>query len=113
MTSAYKDPVENQNMNKILDKIITGFFVLTLGILWYCSVRYYVKPNQYTIIVYDIFGKQVKIGGIRTNFKTHAAAQSYISEYQKRFAHYYFSMDTEIPEIKRSAALKIFKKNHR
>ena len=113
VTSAYKHPVENQDMNKILGKIITGFFVLTLGILWYCSVKYYVKPNQYTIIVYDIFGKQVKIDGIRTNFKTRAVAQSHISEYQKRFSHYFFSMATEMPEIKRNTVLKIFKKNYR
>ncbi|MDH3657441.1 MAG: hypothetical protein OEM77_04825 [Nitrosopumilus sp.] len=113
MTSAYKDPVENHHMKKFLDKIITGFFVLTFGILWYCSVKYYVKPNHYTIIVYDVFGKAVKIDGIRTNFKTPAVAQSYISEYQKRFSHYYFSMVAEMPEIKRNMVLRIFKTNHR
>jgi len=113
VTSAYKDPVENHHMKKILDKIITGFFIVTLGILWYCSVKYYVKPNHYTIIVYDVFGKQVKMDGIRTNFKTTAVAQSYTSEYQKRFSHYYFSMAAEIPEIKRNTVLRIFKKNYR
>jgi hypothetical protein len=30
---AYKDPVENQHMEKILDKFVTRFFVVTLGIL--------------------------------------------------------------------------------
>jgi len=102
VTSAYKDPVENQNMNKILDKFVTGFFVAILGILWYCSSRYYVKPSQYTVVVYDIFGKESVIDGIRTRFKTIQVAQSYISEYQKRFEGYDFSIAQEIPIIRNS-----------
>lgn len=31
--SAYKDPVENHHMKKIIDKFVTGFFVVTWGIL--------------------------------------------------------------------------------
>ncbi len=55
---AYKDPVENQRMGKILDRFVTGFFVVTLGILWYCSSKYQVRQEQYRIIIYDVFGKQ-------------------------------------------------------
>ena len=85
VTSAYKDPVENQGVIKRLDKFVTGFFVVTFGILWYCSSKYQVKLSHYTIIVHDIFGKQSKINGIRTSFRTLEVTQSYISEYQKRF----------------------------
>ncbi len=107
--SAYKDPVENQHMKKIMDKLVTGFFVMVLGILWYCSLKYNVKPNQYKIIIYDIFGNQIKIDGIRTSFSTYQVANSYISEYQNRFSHYDFSIASEIPEIKRKGLLRIFK----
>ena len=104
--SAYKDPVENHHMKKILDKIVTGFFVVILGALWYCSSKYQVKPNHYSIVIYDVFGKQVEIDEIRTNFKTQKVAQSYISEYQKRFPHYGFSMAIEMPQIKRNLILR-------
>ncbi len=112
-TSAYKDPVENHYVQKIADKFITGFFVVTLGILWYCSTRYYVKPKECTIVIYDVFGKQVKINELRTNFKTKEVAKSFISEYQKRFPHYDFSMAVETPEIKKNTVLRIFKKNYK
>ena len=112
MTSAYKDPVENQHMQKILDKFVTCFFVVTLGILWYCSSKYQIMPNHYTIIIYDVYGKQIKINGIRTNFKTREVAQSYISEYQKRFPFLDFSMALEPIDIK-SANFRIFKKIQR
>ena len=100
-------------MQKIFDKIITGFFVVTLGILWYCSVRYYVKPKECSIIIYDVFGKQIEIKEIRTNFKTRDVAKSFISEYQKRFPHYNFSMAIETPEIRKNIVLRVFKNDYK
>ena len=108
--SAYKDPVENQHMKKILDKLVTGFFVVTLGILWYCSTKYYVKPNHYSIVIYDVFGKPVNTNEIRTEFQTKQVAQSYISEYQNRFPHYDFGLGCELPQIKVNLFQKIFRK---
>ena len=99
-------------MEKILDKFITGFFVVILGTLWYLSSKYQVRQERYEIVIYDVFGKQVKIDGVRTIFGTFRVATNYISEYQKRFPHYDFSMATGIPEIKRRPLLRIFKKNH-
>lgn len=110
MISAYKDPVENQHMIKIIDKVITGFFIITLGILWYAT-RCFVKQNQYKIIIYDVLGNQIKLDGIRTNFNTSKVASNYILEYQNRFSHYNFSMTTELPVIKRNWILEKIKNN--
>ena len=100
-------------MKKIIDKLVTGFFVVTLGIVWYYSSKYQVKPNQYTILIYDVFGKQIKINEIRTSFSTYRVTNSYISEYQNRFPHYNFSIAEEMPEIKRKEIFRIFKKIQR
>ncbi|AJM92840.1 hypothetical protein [Nitrosopumilus piranensis] len=100
-------------MRKILDKFVTGFFVVTLGIMWYCSTKFYVKPNRHSIVVYDIFGKETKLDGVRVDFKTQNIAQSYISEYKKRFPHYNFAMRMEIPEIRKNTIPRIFKKIQR
>lgn len=110
MISAYKDPVENQHMIKIIDKIITEFFVITLGILWY-STRCFVKHDQYKIVIYDVLGNQIDIDGIRTNFNTPKVANNYILEYQNRFSHYNFSMATEMPVIKKNWILEKIKNN--
>lgn len=61
---------------------------------------YYVKPEAYTIITRDKFGKQIKSDEIRTNFQTLAIAQSYILEYQKRFPLFEFHITNEVPEFK-------------
>ena len=99
--SAYKHPVEDQNMKKVLDKIITGFFVVTLGIAWYCSTMYHVKPEKYRIIIKDEYGKQIKNNEIRTDFQTLAMAQSYVLEYQKRFPLFELYITNEIPKFKK------------
>ena len=88
-------------MKKSVDKIVTGFFVFVFGVLWFFSIRYYVKPDQYNIIVYDLLGKQVKLDGIRTSFKTKEVATSFLKEYKNRFTHYEFSIAETIPEFKR------------
>ena len=97
-------------MQKILDKFVTGFFVIAFGVLWYCSTKYEIKPNQYSVIVYDVFGKQVIIDEIRIDFKNYRVARSFISEYQKRFPHYNFSMTADIPELESNLCPRIIKK---
>ncbi len=107
--SAYKDPVENQHMRKIWDKFVTGFFVIILGTLWYCT-KCIVNPIQYKIIIYDVLGNQVNIDGVRTDFKTPKVANNFISEYQEIFSQYSFSMASEMPVIKKNWLFQKLKK---
>ena len=106
--SAYKDPVENQCMIKIWDRFVTGFFVIILGTLWYCT-KCIVNPVQYKIVIYDILGNQVNIDGVRTCFNKPKVANYFISEYQNRFSQYSFSMASEMPIINRSWLLEKLK----
>ena len=87
--------------NSIADKIITGFFVAIFATMWFFSTRYYEKPKQHSIVVYDVLGKQCSIDGLRTEFQTIEVATSYIKEYQNTFPQYSISLESPIPEIKR------------
>ena len=93
--SAYKDPAENQHVRKFFDQMIPGFFVTVFGIIWFCTTRYNVKPKHYTLSIYDVFGNQVTENGIRRQFHTKQAAQSFMLEYQKRFPLNSFSINLE------------------
>jgi len=99
-------------MRKIFDKFVTGFFVVILGTLWYCT-KCVIKPSQYKVIIYDILGNQVDIDGIRTSFNTPKVASSFISEYQNRFSQYNFSMASEMPIIKKNLLIESLKKIQR
>ncbi len=78
--------------------------------LWYCSTKYYVRTNRYSIITYNVLGEQVKIDEIRTEFKNYKVAQSYISDYQEKFPYYDFSLTSDIHELKNNSVPRIFKK---
>ena len=111
--SAYKDPVKIQSRMMILDKMATGFFVIVFGILWYLSVRSYVKPEKHTIVIHDPFGNEVKITEMRTQFSTINVARSYLAEYQQRLPQYGFSLAVFMPQIKNSRLSSIFQIIHR
>ncbi len=114
VVSAYKDPVEIHRMKNLYDKIITGFFVFIFGILWFLSTKYFVKPEVYEIIIYDVWGNESKLSGIRTKFRTPEVAQSYIKEYQRVFPHLDFSIQSFLPEIKKRIIFsKVLKNDHR
>ena len=61
---------------------------------------------MYTVIIYDVFGKESKINDIRTDFKTKKVARRYIEEYKKTFPQYDFSIGPEMPRMERRLGLK-------
>ena len=106
IVSPYKDPAKIHFMKKFFDRFVTGFFVLTFGIIWFFSTHYYVKTKPYQIIAYDVYGKKITPEEIRTKFQTSDVAISYIKEYQMSFPHLSFSIESDIPEIRKRSLMK-------
>jgi len=80
---------------------VTGFFVVCFSILWFLTTRYYEKPKEHVIVVYDVFGNKILLDGIKTRFMRRDVASNFIKEYQNRFPQYSFNFETYIPEIRR------------
>lgn len=88
-------------MHKILDKLLTSFFVGFFAIIWICSIRQYDKPDKYKILIYDLLGKEVFENDLRTVFKTKKVANGFINEYQRTFPYYDFILATDIPNVRK------------
>ena len=89
-------------MSHILaERLVTGLFVVIFATMWFFSTRYFERPIRYSIIIFDKFGNQVEMNDLRVSFNTIEVATSHINEYQKRFPHYKFSLDSLIPQIKK------------
>jgi len=84
--------------NQFFDKLITGFFIFVFRILWLFNARHYEKPKKYSLIVYDVFGNQNIIGGLRTEFQTKQVATSFQKHYQKSFLQYDFSISSKLTQ---------------
>lgn len=87
-------------MRYVFEKIITLFFVIVLGALWF-STRKYEIPQPYKIAVYDKLGYRVWLSELRTTFNTHSAAVSFARQYSVMFPGYDFILEPRMHLLRR------------
>ncbi len=76
--------------------ILAAVFVFALA--WLLKARPHNRPKQYSIIVFDVFGKKIKIEGMRTQFKTHDVAWSFMKQYKKEYPLHNFALVSDLPK---------------
>ena len=74
--------------------IILGL-VLLFALTWLVKARPRNIPRKYQVIVFDIFGIESEINGLRTEFKNHDVAWSYMKFYKKSYPLHSFAMVTK------------------
>jgi len=94
--------------------IIWSFFkdaggIIILGVVflfalsWLFKARPHKIPKQFQVIIFDIFGKESRIDGLRTEFKNHDVAWSFMKFYKKSYPFCNFAIVTK----QKSSAKKI------
>ena len=66
--------------------------VFLFAIAWLIKARPHNRPKKYDVVVFDVFGKESKIEGIRTEFKTHDVAWSFMKQYKETYPLYNFAL---------------------
>ena len=74
--------------------IILGL-VLLFALTWLLKAKPHNIPKKYQVIVFDIFGMESQINGLRTEFKNHDVAWSYMKFYKKSYPLHSFAMVTK------------------
>jgi len=74
--------------------IIIGV-VFLFALAWLFKARPQKIPKKYQVIVFDIFGMESQINGLRTEFKNHDVAWSYMKFYKKSYPLHNFAMVTK------------------
>lgn len=74
--------------------VILGL-VFLFALTWLIKARPHKLPKQYQVIIFDIFGNESQIDGLRTEFKNHDVAWSFMKFYKKSYPLYNFAMVTE------------------
>ena len=86
--------------------IIWSFFkdaggIIIIGVVFLFALAWLVKARprniakQYYVVIFDIFGKESNIDGLRTEFKNHDVAWSFMKFYKKSYPLDNFAMVTE------------------
>jgi predicted membrane channel-forming protein YqfA (hemolysin III family) len=84
--------------------ILIAVFLFALA--WLLKAKPHNRPKKYSIVVFDVFGRKSEITDIRTEFKTHDVAWSFMKQYKKSYPLYNFAM---ISEFSKSSKPTIFR----
>jgi len=66
--------------------------VFLFAVAWLLKARPHNRPKKYNVVVFDVFGKETQIDGIRTEFKTHDVAWSFMKQYKNAYPLYNFAL---------------------
>ena len=80
--------------------------VFVFAIAWLLKAKPHKRPETYFVVPYDVFGNQSKIDGLRTEFKTHDVAWSFMKHYKKSYPLYNFALVSDIPNSERKTIFR-------
>jgi hypothetical protein len=72
--------------------------VFAFAFAWLLRSIPHIKPKKYSILVFDVFGNESHIEGVRTEFKIHDVAWSYMKQYKLSYPLYNFALVTDNPK---------------
>jgi hypothetical protein len=80
--------------------------VFVFAIAWLMKARPHMRPRHYLVKVFDVCGMETCIDGMRTEFKTHDVALSFMKEYKKSYPLFNFALVSDLPN---SCKMTIFR----
>ena len=91
---------------KDVGEIIIIAAVFTFAFAWLLKSRPQKKSKNYSIVVFDVYGTESTIQGIRTEFKIHDVAWSYMKQYKQSYPLHNFAL---VSDDKKSDKKTIFR----
>ena len=77
---------------KDVGEIIIIAAVFAFAFAWLLKSRPQKKSKNYSIVAFDVYGTESTIQGIRTDFKIHDVAWSYMKQYKEAYPLYNFAL---------------------
>ncbi|HIH07678.1 MAG TPA: hypothetical protein HA236_05405 [Candidatus Nitrosotenuis sp.] len=88
---------------QIIPNAVTGFFkeigsafilglVLVFAFTWFLKARPHNRPKKYSVVIFDVNNQQIQIEGLRTEFRNHDVAWSFMKQYKASYPMLNFAM---------------------
>jgi hypothetical protein len=71
--------------------------VFLFAITWLMKAKPHKKPQRYLLKIFDVYGLESTLDGVRTEFKTHDVAWSFMKEYKKSYPLFNFALVSDLP----------------
>jgi len=81
-------------------------FVFVFAFAWFLRARPHSRPRKYNVVIFDIFGNQVTIDGLRTEFRNHDVAWSFMKQYKKDYPMHNFAMVADMPNSEKKTIFR-------
>jgi hypothetical protein len=102
---------------QIIPNAVTGFFreigaalilvlVFAFAFMWFLKARPHNRPKKYLVMIFDVYGQEVQIDGMRTEFRNHDVAWSFMKQYKADYPMHNFAM---VADTKNSEKKTIFR----
>jgi hypothetical protein len=83
---------------KYAGEVVILATVFAFAFAWLLRARPHNVPKKYAIVVFDVYGGESHIHGIRTEFKTHDVAWSFMKEYKGMYPLFNFALVSDTPK---------------
>ena len=93
----------------IFKDIGAGFIIVTafaFAIAWFLKARPHNRPKHYSVVVFDIDGKETVLPGLRTEFRNHDVAWSFMKQYKLDYPLYNFALISELKQNKKKVIFR-------
>jgi|TARA_B100001167_G_scaffold121054_1_gene75200 hypothetical protein len=80
---------------KVAGETVILAMVFLFAFTWLLKAKPHKIPKLYLVAIFDIFGKESQIDGLRTEFKNHDVAWSFMKFYKKSYPLYNFALVTK------------------
>jgi hypothetical protein len=79
------------------ETVILGTVVI-FAFVWLLKARPHNRPKMYFVVIFDVYGSETTIDGIRTEFTTCDVAWSFMKEYKKSYPLHNFALVGDLPK---------------
>ena len=83
---------------KIAGEYVILGTVLVFAFSWFLRAKPHNRPKSYRVVPIDAFGEQSVIEEIRTEFKTHDVAWSFMKQYKKTYPLHNFALVSDVKD---------------
>ncbi|MFQ5475610.1 MAG: hypothetical protein ACE5DT_01095 [Nitrosopumilus sp.] len=91
---------------KVAGEYVVLGSVFIFALAWLLKAKPHHRPKKYSVVVFDVYGKKNRIEGIRTEFKTHDVAWSFMKQYKKAYPLYNFALVSDLPKSDKPTIFK-------
>ena len=75
----------------VINVVILGA-VFAFAMAWLLKAKPHHRPRAYRVVVFDVYGSESAIEGLRLHFRNHDVAWSYMKQYKERYPLHNFAL---------------------